>query len=329
MVRHAVTAVKKKFQFYRWWARSRGVLWRGCLAWGIGCVILLSDATSSFDTRFQLRGPQPASAEIIVVKLSPSDLANFYKKRARALPPFNEITDITDSFYWDAELWQQLLNKVLAQNPSKVGVALLFTEALGPLSLSPEQKKIFYDSRIIWAGLAPTSDRTPNTLLGTYNKSNVGHIDLLRDEDGVIRRLISSTSENFHMAQKLTGVNLNPKTRSNYINFRGGPETYIEIEATDILSDQAAPSLFKNKIVIFGSESTSSSQFLTPLGSSSRSQILAQIVDNLLNSRWIIKAPVLFLCGSAFVDYAGLCLDFNSISTGRGPKFLHRLLIIY
>lgn len=323
MVRHAVANLNRTLLFYRWWLRSRGVFWRACLAWVIGCLVLLSDSSSFFDTRFQLRGPQPASSQIVTIKLRPADLSGVFHKRSYSLPPVNELTDITDSFYWNIELWESLLKKILIQNPFSIGVTLTFNENLGPLHLTEEQKKIFYDSRVQWAALAPTSERSPEPLLGTYNKSNIGNIEFMRDEDGVIRRFAKPDSDYPHLAEKVSGHYENKKS-SQYINYRGTVETYAEYSLTDVLSGLVPPKVFKDKIVLIGSESPSSLQYLTPLGTSNRSQILAQIIDNLINKRWISKSAL-----PAYLAYLLLITLLSALVIIQYPQAVALTLLLW
>jgi two-component system phosphate regulon sensor histidine kinase PhoR len=291
-----------KFSFYRWWARARGLFWRGCLAWAIGALFLMNDDSSTFDTRFQMRGAQPASSKIVVIKFKPSDLAGFYRQRVQSIPPVQEVADITDSYYWDPLLWEQLLKSILPQNPTAVGIALFFGGNLGPVKLSPEQKNIFSDRRVYWG--AANNERSGNSMFALYNKSNVGLLELLRDDDGVIRRFVTTKVEGkiegMHMTEKLAHQ-VQSRKNSLYINYRGDSTTFFEYSISDILAGNYSPKAFKDKIIIIGSESTSTAQYLTPLGPSNRPQVLGQIVDNILNNRWINKAPLVIYLTALFV----------------------------
>jgi signal transduction histidine kinase len=78
------------------------------------------------------------------------------------------------------------------------------------------------------------------------------------------------------------------------INFRGRRGLFPEIHALDVLLGRVPPSFFKDKIVLIGTNSIPGHQFQTPLGRMSRSQVLAQIVDNLIGKRWIERlSPLL------------------------------------
>jgi signal transduction histidine kinase len=87
----------------------------------------------------------------------------------------------------------------------------------------------------------------------------------------------------------LTGLKAN-SIPTRFINYRGSNARFTEYSVRDILDERISPHAFNNKIVLIGAESMSSSQYLTPLGPSQRHYVLAQVVDNSLEHRWILRA---------------------------------------
>lgn len=271
-------------------SRSRGLVLRALLCWSIGCVILINDEVNSYDKRMQMRGHQKASSQVVLITLRPSDLNSTYGFRGQRFGPLQEITDITDSFYWDPVLWSDLLQKILQQSPKKIGVSLFFSEVLSFGSITPHQMKILRDPKVIWGSTTSISERVNQPLLSTDLGSNIGLVNLLRDEDGVIRRFVPVHTESLHLTEKITDQVIEA-TPNRFINFRGSDESFTEYDARDILDDRTSNSAFTNKIVIIGSENSSTAPFLTPVGPALRHQIFAQVADNLLENRWISRFP--------------------------------------
>lgn len=267
-------------------SRSRGLVLRSLLCWAIGCVILLNDEVNSYDQRLQLRGDQSVSPQVVLITLQASDLDLSDRLLGRSFGPLGEITDITDSFYWDAKLWEQLLRKVLVQNPEKVGVTLFFSENLGPLKLSKEQKAVLTDRKVVWGTSTSLSERVNHPLLSDDLRSNVGSINLLRDEDGVIRRFLPLGTD---LISRMTERPY-PKPGSKFINYRSSRGKFLEFSLRDVLDDRVPPNALTGKYILIGPESNSSTQYLTPLGASLRHEIFAQILDNTLEERWIYRA---------------------------------------
>jgi signal transduction histidine kinase len=268
-------------------SRSRGVVLRGLLCWVIGCLILINDEVNSYDSRFQLRGEQTVSSQIVLITLHPSDLEGAERLRGRSFGPLGEITDITDSFYWDRQLWTDLLTRILNQDPAKVGVTLFFSENLGPLRLTHNQREILKDPRIVWGTSTSLAERINQPLLSDDLRSNVGSINLMREEDGIIRRFIPSPSD---FVTRLTQPKVSVPTGSKFINYRGPSGKFLEFSLRDVLDDRVPKEVFKNKYVLIGSENSSNAQYLTPLGPSQRHEVFAQILDNALEKRWIYRA---------------------------------------
>ncbi len=270
---------------YRQLSRSRGVVLRALLCWALGCVILFNDEVTSYDSRLQIRGNQSVSSQIVLITLRASDLAEPEGLRSR-FGPVGEITDVTDSFYWSSELWTDLMSRVLAQNPRKVGVALFFSENLGPLRMPLHQIKLLKHPKIVWGTTVAMSERINQPLFSDDLRSNIGSIQLTRDEDGIIRRFIP-TQDNF--IARLVDRDFDWHS-SRIINYRAASGSFTEYSLRDVVEGRIPEDAFRNKYVLIGSESASSTQYLTPLGSSARHEVFAQILDNTIENRWIFRA---------------------------------------
>lgn len=269
-------------------ARKRGVLLRGLLCWILGILILNNDEVKSYDTRLKLRGDQSVSQDIVLITLSPSDLRTYDRYRSQIFGTLREIGDITDSFYWQPQMWANLMKKVLSEKPAKVGVTLFFSEALAPIDLPREDLLVLKDPRVIWAANSTLTERTNYPLLTNGDKTNIGNNDLLRDEDGVIRRFVPAGSEVPHLVEKITGQSLETLP-SRFINYRGGSGRFSKYTLSEVMDSSFPGQALKNKIILIGPESNSSSQYMTPLGPTLRTEVIAQVIDNTINKRWITR----------------------------------------
>lgn len=285
--------------FRRLFLRARPLFWRGFVCWFLGCALLLNDEVNSFDMRFQLRGDQPVDPRVVIVKIHPDEVLSNYRLRGR-LSTWKDVVDVTDSFYWDPKTWSDLISKILAQKPRSVGVTVYLTETLRNENLTEKMQELFVDPRIIWAMPTPGGDRSALPLFADPMLSNVGIYELTRDEDGVIRRFTSGLAGFPHMAEKVTGANL-PFETTRMINYRGGPNVFPEYSMTEVVDGLIPSDTFKDKIVLIGAETNSHSQYLTPYGPSHRAGVLAQIVDNILENRWVERAPFPLYAAGLFI----------------------------
>lgn len=283
--------------------RKWGVIWRGALCWALGGLFLITDEGSGFDTRFQLRGEKPPHQEIVLVNMRPAEMSTG-KRNQRFSPDTSELMDVTDSFYWDQKVWANLLRKILKQNPKKVGVTLFFNENLGLPHMSPAELAVFQDPRIVWGALANVADRPSLPLFSTYDRRNVGSLDLVRDQDGLIRLFSPVHNEIPHFIERLTGQVF---TGPLQINYKGGISAFPQYSMTDLLEEILPENTLEGKYVIVGSESLSATQYLTPFGSQNRASVMGQLLDNALTKSWIKKAPyVLYL--ALFILLEILCI---------------------
>ena len=289
----------ERFLSHRW-----GILWRGALCWSLGCLFLLSDEGTSFDSRFQIRGDRPVSQDIVLITVRPTEIASHLDRSHRLYPEPNEVVDVTDSYYWDQKTWSDLLKKILAQEPKKIGVSFFFNENLGPLKLSSRQQAIFQNEKIIWAAVTSSADRPLLPIFTSYNRENIGSIDLMRDEDGVLRRFTAQRSEIPHFIERLSDQSI---LESHQINFKGGPKIFPQYTLTEVMSDLLPAHSLKGKYIVIGPESASSTQYLSPLGPTHRAALMGQILDNVITASWI-KKPPLPLYALLFIGLEILCI---------------------
>lgn len=263
--------------------KRRGLILRALLCWVLGLVILLNDETSNYDQRFNLRGNQKQSEQIVIITVKQSEVSSAYFNRTQFRGDFEQLTDMTDSFFWNQKIWYQLLSKILAQQPEKIGVTLYFGDNIGDVHLSPQETQVFTNSKIIWSSTSNYLEQELAPLFMNSEANNVATNSITKDEDGIVRRIFP-TDEN-HMSEALTGKKWPDSLSGLVINYRGTGEAFSHISASEVLFDELPENFLKNKIVLIGSEPSDSQKFMTPLGPQTRAEVLAQVTDNLANAR--------------------------------------------
>lgn len=267
--------------------RRRGFWLRTLLCWVIGVMALSSDEGNSFDQRFNLRGDQKTSSQIVMITIKQSDFSSVYEKRTNSIANLSELTDITDSFFWNKEIWTNLLKKVLAQDPKSIGVTLYFGINVGEVHISRAEEKVFKDPRIVWSTSTNNFERLYEPLFTNDAHDNIASNDLRRDEDGVIRHIFEQSDVLPHLVEKITQKKF-PHSRTGVsINYRGSSRVFTQYSLAEVLNDETPENAFQNKIILIGAETNAGPQYLTPVGPLSRTEALAHITDGLLGNKWI------------------------------------------
>lgn len=267
--------------------RRRGFWLRILLCWVIGIMALSSDEGNSYDQRFQLRGDQKASPQIVLITIKQSDFSSVYWKRTNSISNLSELTDITDSFFWNKDIWFRLLKNVLQQGPESIGVTLYFGINVGDVKVSNSEAKIFKDPRVVWSTSTNNFERLYEPLFTNDTHTNIASNDLRRDEDGVIRHIFGQSDVLPHLVEKITHKKFPNFPNGLNINYRGTSRVFTQYSLAEILNEETPKDAFKDKIILIGAETSSSLQYLTPLGPLSRSEILAHVTDDLLGNKWI------------------------------------------
>jgi two-component system, OmpR family, phosphate regulon sensor histidine kinase PhoR len=293
-----IRAVKAYFQVRSRWLLSGNNFWaRAILCWLFASLLLKLDAIESYDTRFKIRGSQARTSDVVLVTINPNDYAQISKifssdKNLSSLISINELNNVTDSFFWDEKIWSELLGKILAQKPKKIGVTLFFGDNIGKTVNSKRDLDLFKNPKIIWASNSTFSDKTALPFMTTLSKSNIGSIDLLKDDDGIVRRVLLDPDQMPSIAEKLASTK-SPKQKSSLVINYNGSNRFQTISMSAILKYEVPTYFFTNKIVLIGSEKTNNQQILTPFGQMSRHEFWGQVTDNFVHDKFIRKLPIL------------------------------------
>jgi len=284
--------------FKRLW-NNKGLWLRILFCWAIGSTFPFFDEVKQYDLRFQMRGPQPASKKIVLVFFDQDDWSGWHGPNNNLIRSLKEFSVISDSYFWRPQTWNMLLSKILSQNPRTIGVTFYFSPQLG----RPDQDyRSLRDPRVIWAGQLDGEGRPALPIMANSYGYNVALVDFREDEDRVLRRFSSPLAPLPHMGLKLAETEIGSSIQelnsflgeSKLINFRGAREIFPSVSALDVLQEKVPAEFFKDKIVLVGSHSVQSHQYQTPLGLMNRAEILAQIVDNVTEKRWINRlSPLL------------------------------------
>ncbi len=289
--------------FNQFW-NSKGLWLRILFCWALGSTFPLFDEVNNYDLRFKLRGNQKASSQIVLVYFDQEDWTVWHGPRSSLLRSLKEFSEPTESYFWRGSTWELLLERILEQQPNVIGVTFFFNDLL------PKHygfTRSLQDPRVIWAGQLDGEGRPVMPLMANTYGHNVALVDSRIDEDQVLRRFVSPLAPISHMALKLSEANVGGSSQefntlwgdTRLINFRGRKGVYPAISALSILQGRVPHDFFKNKTVIIGSNSVQAHQYQTPLGRMNRAEILAQVVDNIVNKLWIHRIPVTM--GSLYV----------------------------
>ncbi len=214
-----------------------------------------------------------------------------YDLKTSSLINTNEMSDLNDSFYWDRHVWQDLLSRLLTQEPRSIGITLYIGDNVGEIKLTSQEIIAFKDPRVFWSTNSSEPEKLSLPIASRHDRSNLGHIDNLKDDDGITRRLLMNPGNIVHLSERLVGSKRNDQKQSlPTINYKGHT-LFKEVSLSDVLNNRFPKDFFKNKIIIIGSEKSINSQLQTPLGLMSRHEFWGQVTENLLTNSFIIKTP--------------------------------------
>lgn len=304
--------------------QNRGLIVRTIITLMIGLFILWISNQLNFDLRFKLRSKNHPSQQIVVIEFTPNELVRGYYNHSY-FSQSDEFQSLPDSQYWNMDIWQNFLEKLLKYEPKAIGVTLFFGNNITHPPTNGDIPEVFFDKKIIWAARKDQEGRILLPLFSHGYQRNIGIVRINPDSDGVTRRFESPYLQVPHMSsalasrQSLEIPELNNEAK--YINFQGPSGSYKHIPLSKILSGQVEMSELEDKIVIIGAADNDQQIFQTPLGAMSRAEVMANITDNFINKQWIQRSTT-----SVYTFLLILILIFSIIIINRYP---HSMTFIF
>ena len=105
---------------------------RAIICWILASILLKFDAAENYDFRFQIRGNQHKPSDIVLIHINPNEFAqisNILSKENKMTSLFgiNELSNITDAFFWDTKIWTDLISILISQKPKNIGITFFST----------------------------------------------------------------------------------------------------------------------------------------------------------------------------------------------------------
>ena len=304
----ALSRIQKTVHYYALILWRTKALWlRALVCLSIGSALLLSDDVGNFDSRLQIRGPRPATSGVVIVDVSERDWNAYVEPETRnVIRPLKEVVTLSDAYFWNATVWEKLLSDVLGDEPSAIGVLFFFGENVRTPQLSPRSRSVFTDPRIVWGADIDSAGRLlVPTFAETYSP-NVGLRGVRADDDGEVRRFQSSMLQIPQLGARVAEIakqtSQHPIAHRDFqtptlILYNGPAEAFKVVNFRDVMEGRVDRAVFREKIVLIGSLSNPIEQMQTPLGRMSRTEVMANIVDNVVLNKTMTRLPTAFYFG--------------------------------
>lgn len=283
------------------WIWQQRMYWsRVLLCWLAGTAVLIGTEPDNYDFRFVLRSKQAIREPIVIIEIPERDWRRYVGTPEVNIDsrPLKETSNFKDEYFWDTEVWTQLLNGLQKAEPKVIGVTFFFTN----IKLPSEElmTEVFEKDNIVWSGDIDNSGRPILPALASSFTYNVGINRTSTDDDGITRRFTSPLIQIPHFGIQVAKMAIGdePLEPENFwqgyqlINFRGPRGTFEKIHFQDIIEGKYKTERLKGKIVLIGATGIAGFDTQSPFGKMSLSEVHANIIDNIINNRWIEKSPL-------------------------------------
>lgn len=271
--------------------QHRGLLFRILFCWFLGVILLFSDTSRKiYDYRFAARGPQSYDQDIVILQISQSEWDEYFQPSLLNNMIYKGTT-VSDNYYWNSVFWLRFIEALKKLQPKAIGVSFFFGSNI---ATNWKLERYFTESPVIWIAETDTMGRILAPKFADSFSENVGLNLLQTDSDGVIRQFLSSPFNIPQFAETVSNrakIKYEIKKPLNSINYRGASGTFKTYSIADIIDNNAEIKKLSHKILLIGPEDGREHTVKTPLGTMSRLELYANIIDNIKNDRWIKQLP--------------------------------------
>lgn len=222
----------------------------------IGLCSLYIFWTWGYDQRFQIRKSQETAKDILILDINPSDIVKY--------PQLTE------------ERLQNMLEKFKSL---RVSYIIIPEDASFITKLNiPREIKVY--------------TAMPNSLLH-IEKENIEHVHfpIYLDQDGVIRSFVGTNESDNFFSKFNKQKNNNLLNAQNNINFRGPHGTFTTYLLKDFVNNKFTNNL-NYKIALIETTPLAERYYPTSVGKMTKSEVFANIIDNIIHRRWISKPSI-------------------------------------
>lgn len=311
--------IKEPMQFFL----SRKILIRAFICCVLAMIPFPDLENQIYDLQMRVRGYNPfaKSSDVVIVEINKEE----FEELKRIFDPdakdraqknhgtwFEKFESIRDQFFWNDSTMEAVLRRLLEQNPRFLLVNFFYSESLVHLRDQAELKRLVRDHRVIWASHFDVDQKFIKPAAELTGSENYGFINLQPDVDGVVRRahLIYQNHASLPfraLVDKPQNLPQNiPLTVPFLINYAGRSGSIPTCRVTDIFHANNNPQCgsFTNRNIIFspvGNAIMGADHFLTPIGSLSRAEILANILLTAIKEKAVYTAHYYYIIFAVFL----------------------------
>ncbi|HEY8279866.1 MAG TPA: ATP-binding protein [Bdellovibrionota bacterium] len=291
---------------------------------------LLYDLKVKLLAKTHFRRPE----QVVVLEVTKDDFEGLRKRFARRpvtsseeLGPWREKFEaLRTQFFWDDEVYEGLLRKVLADFPRKLLVTFFYGDSLVLLQNNSDLHRLARKPEVLWASQFDLEGKLLKPAPELTGTENYGFTNLSPDVDGVVRRayLVSKNHISLPFRALLDGPEdlqrSLPLSDPFLIQYAGPPGFIPTCSVTDLVESAPESSQcgsLKGKYVILspsGNIVAGATLYRTPVGYMSRGEVLANILLTAQSESAYIpvgnRMMFIFVLGHCFL-VAAIVLNFS------------------
>lgn len=264
---------------------------------------------------------------VLVVEVSKEDFDLLRKRFRGPLPtadqagPYREkFESLRNEFFWDDNVYAQLLQTVLGQNPKRLLVTFFYNESLVLLDDKPELQRLARNGAVLWGSQFDLDQKLLKPAPELTGTENYGFTNVNPDGDGVVRRahLLYRNHISLPFRALLEGPGSlktgMPLTEPFLIRYSGPPGFVPSCRVTDLFDEERSArrcGSLKDRYVILspsGNLGAGANVYRTPVGYMSRGELLANILLTAKHQSFFRPASTFLLFFAVFAHCFALGL---------------------
>jgi two-component system phosphate regulon sensor histidine kinase PhoR len=279
--------------------------------------------------------------QVAVLELSKEDFEQLRRQYAKddagaaeELGPLREkFEELRTQFFWDDQVFEHLLRKILAELPRKLLITFFYGDSLVLLQNNSDLHRLARKPEVLWASQFDLEQKLLKPAPELTGTENFGYTNLQPDVDGVVRRahLVHRNHISLPFRALLDGeeslARRLPLSEPFLIHYSGAPGFIPTCSVSDLMNappESSRCGSLKDRYVILspaGNLAGGSSLYRTPVGYMSRGEVLANILLTAQSERPFLPVRVAWLIPFLFAHC--LLIGILMLTTGGREQFLY------
>jgi len=256
--------------------------------------------------------------DIVLLEINKDDFEEVRRKLSQNTPSpitslngtlYEKFEALRSQYFWDDTFYQNLLTRLLAEDPKFILVSIFYNESFVHLQSKLALQRLARNPKVLWASYFDADQKLNKPSSELTGTENYGFMNLFPDQDNIVRRAHLVSNNHASLPFRSLWEDIRKKSHNGslansfYIHYAGKAGSIPTCRLQALFNETQGCGPLKGKFVILAPaiNSPAGASYQTPVGVLSRAEILANILFTAKENNSYIEIPYYLLFFLLFI----------------------------